>query len=111
MFGEFVCLKAIGGFYIGGILTILKLTINNHSMPRPFHPRVRAFTFMQEIVGVSLWQRINVGGFNIGEFSEKSPITNINSSPVNRLVRYINFFQYTLAFTIIACIPLCLTKQ
>ena len=54
-------------------------------MPRPFHPRVRAFT--QEIVGVSLWQRINVGGFNIGEFSEKSPIANINSSPINRLVR------------------------
>ena len=31
---------------------------------------------------------INVGGFNIGEFSEKSPIANINSSPINRLVRY-----------------------
>ena len=26
--------------------------------------------------------------FNIGEFSEKSPIANINSSPINRLVRY-----------------------
>ena len=24
---------------------------------------------------------------NIGEFSEKSPIANINSSPINRLVR------------------------
>ena len=25
---------------------------------------------------------------NIGKFSEKSPIANINSSPINRLVRY-----------------------
>ena len=31
---------------------------------------------------------INIGDFNIGEFSEKLPITNINSSPINCLVRY-----------------------
>ena len=42
---------------------------------------------------MSLWQRINVGGFNIGEFSEKSPIANINSSPINRLVRYYKIFN------------------
>ena len=31
---------------------------------------------------------INICNFNIGELSEKSPITNINSLPINRLVRY-----------------------
>ena len=31
---------------------------------------------------------INIGYFNIGEFTEKLPIANINFSPINRLVRY-----------------------
>ena len=34
---------------------------------------------------------INIGDFNIGEFSEKLPITNINSLPINHLVRYTVF--------------------
>ena len=32
---------------------------------------------------------INIGDFNIGKFSEKSPIANINSLPINHLVRYV----------------------
>ena len=38
-------------------------------------------------MGVSMWLLI-IGDFNIGEFSEKLPIANINSSPINRLVQY-----------------------
>ena len=34
--------------------------------------------------------------FNIGEFTEKSPIANISFMPINRLVRYIcNILQYS----------------
>ena len=42
----------------------------------------------------SLWQYgrvhivIKIGDFNIGKFSEKAPIANINSLPINRLVQY-----------------------
>ena len=40
---------------------------------------------------------INIGIFNIGEFPEKSPIANINSSPINCLVRYITILYETLS--------------
>ena len=32
--------------------------------------------------------RIKFGDFNIGELLKNSPIANINSSPINHLVRY-----------------------
>ena len=38
-------------------------------------------------MGVSMYLLI-IGDFNIGEFSEISPIANINSLPINRLVQY-----------------------
>ena len=46
------------------------------------------FEFLQWLCG-HVHVVINIGDFNIGEFSEKSPIANINSSPINRLVRYL----------------------
>ena len=51
-------------------------------------PRLSSRVYEQWLCG-----RVHVvinsfGDFNIGEFSEKSPIANINSSPINRLVRY-----------------------
>ena len=50
--------------------------------------------FFLEFLCLELWLYghvhivINIGNFNIGKFYEKSPITNINSSPINRLIRY-----------------------
>ena len=72
--------EAIGRFYIG-----------NSSY----------FIFLLKFLRLELWLYghvhivINIDNFNIGKFSEKSPITNINSSPINRLVQYhYNHRQY-----------------
>ena len=71
IFGEFVCEKQLADF----ILAIWATTSFFSSYEQWLCGRVHV------VIN-------NFGDFNIGEFSEKSPIANINSSPINRLVRY-----------------------
>ena len=42
--------------------------------------------------------RIKFGDFNIGELLKNSPIANINSSPINYLVRYCMFTSILLKY-------------
>ena len=41
----------------------------------------------------------SIGKFIIGEFSEKLPIVNINSSPINRVVRYVKIIIMKVSIT------------
>ena len=70
IFGEFVCEKQLADI----ILAIWVTTSFFSSF----------FILSNGFVGIV----INIGYFNIGEFTEKLPIANINFSPINRLVRY-----------------------
>ena len=40
--------------------------------------------------------RIKFGDFNIGELLKNLPIANINSSPINHLVRYVHYNSCTI---------------
>ena len=72
IFGEFVCEKHLVGF----ILAILS-----------YHVFLFEFLRLEQWLCGCVHVIINIGDFNIGEFSEKSQIANINSLPINRLVR------------------------
>ena len=88
IFGEFVCEKQLADF----ILAIWATTSFFSSYEQWLCGRVHV------VIN-------NFGDFNIGEFSEKSPIANINSLPINRLVRYVHTHYSDMSWLVYCALP------
>ena len=91
IFGDFVCENEVADFW-----------------------RFELPCFFLEFLHLELWLygRVHIV-INIGDFSEKTPIANINSSPINCLVRYHSGrymkHEYCMLFIATSCLLNSLT--